>query len=98
MDDIFFSRGKFDHLMHCYFGQDFDLFGETMEEIVSEFKDSATPEDRRMLVAEIDNFIRVHPNDLDRAFRANYGYFFCPEPWGHTTASFLTEVKRLVQA
>lgn len=54
MDDIFFSHGKFDHLMHCYFWQDFDIFGETMEAILTEYKIGTTPEDRRMLIAEVN--------------------------------------------
>ncbi|NML31678.1 hypothetical protein HHL14_12625 [Paraburkholderia sp. G-4-1-8] len=85
-----------DHLMITYFGQDFDLFGETVPEIVACYeKDS--PYSYANLIYEIDAFRNEHPNDLTIAFNQKYGSGFSPEPWGYTTASFLDEVQRLLR-
>lgn len=85
-----------DHLFNTYFGQDFDLFGETVLEIVACYKKDC-PYDYENLVREIDSFRSEHPNDLDSAFEKDYGHDFDPVLWGYTTASFLEELKRLLK-
>ncbi|SDQ32238.1 contact-dependent growth inhibition system immunity protein [Paraburkholderia tuberum] len=84
-----------DHLMRTYFGQDFDLFGETVPEIVACYKQDS-PHDYANLVREIDSFRTEHSHDLAIAFDQMYGRGFSPEPWGYTVASFLDEIQRLL--
>jgi len=84
-----------DHLFTTYFGQDFDLFGETVPEIVACYKRDS-PYDYENLIREINSFRTEHPHDLTIAFDQIYGHGFSPEPWGYTTASLLDEIQRLL--
>ena len=86
-----------DHLLRAYFGEDFDLSGNTVEEIVGCYKGGSPVEHHRALREEIARFRQAHPHDLDAAFLASYEYYLDPPLWGHTTDSFLTEVDRLLR-
>nr|WP_244195953.1 contact-dependent growth inhibition system immunity protein [Paraburkholderia susongensis] len=83
-------------LFGAYFNQDFDLWGNTIPEIVSCYKRDSPREYHHELVSEINSFMNEHPVDLDSAFAKNYDSGFYPKLWGHTTASFLDELKRLL--
>ncbi|HEY2024821.1 contact-dependent growth inhibition system immunity protein [Paraburkholderia sp.] len=78
------------------FHEDFDLFGNTIEELVSSFTCECTPEEINATVAEIDQFKCDHAGNLDAAFEDEFGSQFNPTLWVHTTESFLDEVKRLL--
>jgi hypothetical protein len=78
------------------FHEDFDLFGNTIEELVLSFTCECTPEEIGATVAEIDQFRSDHARNLDAAFEEAFGRQFDPTLWGHTTASFLDELKRLL--
>lgn len=80
-----------------YFNQDFDLSGNTIPEILFCYKGDSTREDRLELIQELDSFMNEHPNDLDAAFERDYGSGFDPVLWGHTTASFLEQLKCLLR-
>ena len=80
-----------------YFGEDFDLWGNTIPEIVDFYKRESEPSQHNLLINEINNFTNNNIDDLDRCFKEVYGLYFDPEPWGHTTSSFLNELKRLLQ-
>lgn len=79
------------------FGQDYDLFGETVEEIVLAFKKEADGELTADVISQIDGFKKENKNDLDVAFVKTFGELGHVDMWGHTHASFLDEVKRLLQ-
>jgi len=83
-------------LFGAYFNQDFDLSGNTIPEIVACYKRDAPREYRQELINEIDSFMNEHPGDLDSAFERDYNSGFYPKLWGHTIASFLAELKRLL--
>lgn len=88
---------ELDQLMSVYFGEDFDLWGDTVEEIINKYNETLDPAQRCGIVKKIDAFKLTHPHNLDDAFSREYGKYFDPEPWGYTTASFLEELKRLLQ-
>jgi hypothetical protein len=83
-------------VFRAYFGQDFDLFGDTIPEIVSSYKRDSPQGCHHQLIEEINSFMDEHPTDLDSAFKRDYGSGFNPKLWDHTTASFLDELKRLL--
>lgn len=84
------------NFIHNYFGEDFDLWGGAIEEIFALYRSESDSAARSTLENEIDNFRRDNSRDLDASFKAAYGLSFNPVPWGHTTASFLDELKRLL--
>jgi len=90
------SYQSLDYLIHAYFNQDFDLWGETTEQIISCFRRENDDEQSRSVIADIDRLKAEHSADLDRNFDELYGLYVNPQAWGHTAASFLDEVKRLL--
>jgi hypothetical protein len=72
--------------MHIYFGQDFDLWGNTVEELVGCYKRDSPVEDHQTLRDEIARFRQAHPQDLDTAFMNAYPNEIDPSGWGYTTA------------
>lgn len=79
-----------------YFGEDYALWGNTIEEIFSLYKSESDLTARSMLGIEIDTFRRDNSRDLDASFKVTYGLFFNPVLWGHTATTFLDELKRLL--
>jgi hypothetical protein len=88
---------ELDQLLHVYFGEDFDIWGQTIEELVGCYKRDSPVKDHQTLREEIARFRQAHPHDLDAAFLAAYEYYIDPPLWGHTTDSFLKEVDRLLR-
>src|SRR4051812_44972799 len=88
---------ELDQMFGAYFNQDFDLWGDTIEEIVASYKDGTSRQQREGLLEEIDRFVGEYPDDLDAQLSARYGYDFDPVPWGHTARSFLDEVQRILR-
>ncbi|MCC8393559.1 hypothetical protein LJ656_13250 [Paraburkholderia sp. MMS20-SJTR3] len=84
---------EMDHMFSIYFGQDSDLFGASVPEIVACYKKDS-PHHCASLIREIDSFRSQHPNDLASAFEETYLRSFRPEPWGYTVTSFLDEIQR----
>ena len=80
------------HIFSIYFGQDFDLFGNTIPEIVSCYKKDA-PYHYEKLIQELADFRKEYPNNLDVVFKGSFCEEFSPEGWGHTAASFLDEIQ-----
>jgi hypothetical protein len=85
-----------DQLMWGYFNEDFDLWGDTIPEIVSKYKEVKIQSVLQATIKEIDEFMSFNPENLDSRFAAEYSPQFVPEPWGHTTISFLNELKHLL--
>ncbi|MGF6263563.1 hypothetical protein OKW50_000262 [Paraburkholderia youngii] len=78
------------------FHEDFDLFGNRIEELVLSFTCECTPEEINATVAEIDRFKSDHSGNLDAAFEETFGYQCDPTLWDKTTESFLDKPKRLL--
>ncbi|MBN3805260.1 hypothetical protein GXB81_19720 [Paraburkholderia sp. Ac-20336] len=85
-----------DFLIHSYFNEDFDLWGDNVPEIVSCFKKESDKALHKLVMEEIDRFKSDHSGNLNENFDAIYGLYVDPEPWGYTIASFLDELKRLL--
>ncbi|WP_368621023.1 contact-dependent growth inhibition system immunity protein [Paraburkholderia sp. BR13444] len=83
-------------LIGVYFNEDSDYWGDTIEALVRACVSRCTPEMINAKVADIDRFKRDHAGNLDAAFEQEFGRQFDPTLWGHTTESFLDELKRLL--
>ncbi|EKM8121679.1 hypothetical protein FR731_03310 [Enterobacter hormaechei] len=80
-----------DHLIATYFNQDYDLFGETIEEVMDEYLKCEGPEYARGVVTDCINFINTS-KDLEMEFLELYKFDFHPELWGITAKQFLTMI------
>ena len=76
------------------FHEDFDLFGDTIHELVWSYKEGRSKDEINATISDIDRFYFDNRDDLDAAFKKQFGYQCNPLLWGHTTASFLAELKR----
>ncbi|OLL28888.1 hypothetical protein BTH42_25375 [Burkholderia sp. SRS-W-2-2016] len=86
-----------DSLIRGYFNEDFDLWGNTVAEVLCCFKEENDPVIHTLVATEIERFKRNHSANLDKSFEKIYGLYVDPEPWGHSTVSFLEELKRLLR-
>ncbi|GCB04858.1 contact-dependent growth inhibition system immunity protein [Ralstonia sp. SET104] len=85
-------------LIVCYFHEDYDLFGETMEEIVSSFNADADDDLRMEVVSQIDAFKIENDKNIDAAFVEIFGELGHIDMWGQKkVVPFLDELKRLLQ-
>ncbi len=79
-----------------YFGQDYSIWGETIEAIVKSFKNDCSAEVISLLLDEMRRLIKNHPNDLDYVFDLLSEGDFDVSLWGHTAKSFLVKVEHLM--
>ena len=84
---------ELDHFFGAYLNQDFDLSGESIEDLVRSYLKETAPARHSKMLAEIAAFRSAHAADLDRGLSESYGNDFDPEPWGHTAASFFQLVE-----
>ncbi|MBB5465707.1 hypothetical protein OKW30_002760 [Paraburkholderia sp. Clong3] len=83
-------------LIRSRFHEDFDLFGNSVEELVSSYTENMPRSDIDALISDVDSFKAHYPDTLESEFKKRFGRQFDPVLWGYTTASFLDEVKRLL--
>jgi hypothetical protein len=88
---------RLDNFFGAYLNQDYQLSGETIEEVVDTYTQDTSAEYRKELSDEIARFCRAHSHDLDAALSASYGFHFDPALWDHSAASFFELVQRLLQ-
>lgn len=86
-----------DVLIKAYLNQDYSYYADTLEGVIDAYKDDAAPEQIQGLRADIARFLADHPDTLDAAFEAAYGFDFGPELWGLTAESFLRKLDRQLQ-
>ncbi|EYU14975.1 contact-dependent growth inhibition system immunity protein [Photorhabdus aegyptia] len=90
------ERKYIDDLILTYFHQDYLLFGETIDEIVTDYLNCQHPITIISLIREINNFIR-NSDDVEKDFQSlNYDEFV-PELWDTTALDFLNHVSKLAQ-
>lgn len=81
-------------LTQTYFGQDRDIFGETIEEVVQSYCDNGENA-TRWLKNEITEMLKTEDdNELIAHMKLLAENQFSPDPWGETWRSFLQRVLR----
>ncbi|MDH5325572.1 MAG: contact-dependent growth inhibition system immunity protein [Gammaproteobacteria bacterium] len=88
------SYQNLDNLIFSYFNQDFDLGGDSIEEIVKGFNSSHTEEQRNQVRQEIQAFMAG--DNVESVFEEKYGFDVDPALWGHTAKSFLEKLLALI--
>ncbi|MCC8393560.1 hypothetical protein LJ656_13260 [Paraburkholderia sp. MMS20-SJTR3] len=86
---------EMDQFFCTYFSQDFDLFGETVREIVECYKFDC-PHHYKNLIGELESFRSDHADDLSTAFMP-FRHGFHPEGWGYTIATFFDEIQSVLK-
>ncbi|NHB95841.1 contact-dependent growth inhibition system immunity protein [Photorhabdus stackebrandtii] len=90
------ERKYIDDLILTYFHQDYQLFGETIDEIIDDYLNCQYPITIISLIREIRIFIS-NSDDVEKDFDSlNYNEFV-PELWETTALDFLNHVSKLAQ-
>lgn len=79
-------------LISGWFHQDFDIEGDTIEEIIAAFYASSTLEVRLAVIAEIEHFLREHAAAVDDEFVRIFQPDIDPAGFAHDTRAFLQEI------
>jgi len=83
-------------LLGGWFHQDFDIDGDTLEEILAKFK-SVTPEVEILGVkSDIETFIKNSGDALDNEFVAHFQPDVDPAGWGMTTREWLMRIHEIL--
>ena len=93
------SNGKYENLEQLSvsrFHEDYSLYGDSLPALVRSYAEKVSARDRVATISDIERFRRDHRRDIDAAFDVAYGRYCDPVLWGHTAASFLDELKRLL--
>jgi hypothetical protein len=77
-----------------WFHQDFDLMGETVPDVARAFAESATPQMRAALAADIARFLDEHPDDTESAFVDLLAPEIEPTGLGYSVRGFLEDIRR----
>lgn len=80
--------------VHGYFHQDFDIVGDTVTDIVTEYKAAAHAYDVMGLKADIARFIHQYADNADEAFVAIFNPDIDPVAWSGSTIAWLREVEK----
>jgi len=83
-------------LIGGWFHQDFDLAGETLEEILSSYRNGSSPEHRAATSAEISRLLDDESIDLDRDFQPLFEPGVLPAQWSLTTRDWLLRLRELI--
>jgi CdiI immunity protein len=79
-------------LISGWFHQDFDIEGDTIEEIIGAFHASSTLEARQAVIAEITHFLHQHAAAIDGEFMRIFQPDVNPAGFAHDTRAFLQEI------
>jgi len=83
-------------LIGGWFHQDFDIEGETIEEIIGAFNRSSTPQQRLAVSADITEFLRANDARLDADFIRIFNPDIEPTGFAASTRAFLEEIARQI--
>ncbi|WP_336749169.1 contact-dependent growth inhibition system immunity protein [Pantoea vagans] len=80
-------------LIRVFFGQDYDLFGETVEEVLNSYLETENPKTAEKVCQEAEYLLTLNDQELIEAFQSISQGEFNPEPWGETVRTFLEKIK-----
>lgn len=85
-------------LIRVFFGQDYDLFGETVEEVLDSYLETENQKTAEKVCKEAENLLSLNDAALTEEFETISQGEFYPEPWGETVRSFLEKLKNHLRA
>ena len=87
---------ELEHLMGGWFHQDYDVEGDTLEEVVAAYLAVASAPQRRTLVEDIERFLRT-ARDVDGDFQDTFQPDVIPTGFAPTTREFLERIAALAK-
>jgi len=84
-------------LLAGYFHEDYDLFGETIEEVALCYKQATRAEEIKQACLEMDRFVAEFGPRSAEAYSQNWGSFN-PAGGGYTIPAFFEELKRILNS
>jgi hypothetical protein len=82
-------------LMGGWFHQDFDINGDTLDEIIAAYRGVTPVDQQRSLATEIERFLN-EPGDVDYEFQRRFKPDVSPTGFAPTTRQFLTTIASLL--
>ncbi|MEN4830909.1 contact-dependent growth inhibition system immunity protein [Pantoea vagans] len=79
-------------LIRVFFGQDYDLFGETVEEVLDSYLETENSKTAEKVCQEAEYLLSLNDQALIEAFQSISQGEFNPEPWGETVRTFLEKI------
>ncbi|RZI57064.1 MAG: hypothetical protein EOP37_21855 [Rubrivivax sp.] len=84
--------------MGGYFHQDFDINGDTLEEVVAVFVADSDAPLRRLLIADIDAFLDTGDDGMEERFQDYFRPDIIPTGFRPTTGEFLLAIRGELEA
>lgn len=84
-------------LIRVFFGQDYDLFGETVEEVLDSYLETENPKTAEKVCQEAEYLLSLNDQALIEAFQSISQGEFNPEPWGETVRTFLEKMNNYLR-
>ncbi|WMD22950.1 contact-dependent growth inhibition system immunity protein [Achromobacter seleniivolatilans] len=85
------------NLLAGYFHEDYDLFGETIEEVVLAYKQVSTSEEVAQVCCEMEKFVVEFGSSAAAAYAEHWGSFN-PAGGGYTISAFFDALKRVLNS
>ncbi|PKH24728.1 hypothetical protein CIG19_06840 [Enterobacterales bacterium CwR94] len=80
-------------LLVVFFGPDFEMFGETVDEIMHNYRKIENEVALSNLRNQISDILSLPDAQLDKVMSGLAENQFSPDPWGFTWRSFLEKVQ-----
>lgn len=75
-------------LLSGWFHQDFDVEGDTIEDIIRSFNKSCSRQDRQLLMADISRFLGIGDDQIDNEFMRIFNPEIEPTGFASSTRAF----------
>ena len=84
-----------DHFLNAYMHQDWELFGDSLEDVVQTYASDTSPVEMQQLRDEIVQLLTVEGHRIETSYYALYPNSVMPSGWGMSVADWLTRVANL---
>ncbi|KAA3514375.1 contact-dependent growth inhibition system immunity protein [Agrobacterium rosae] len=76
--------------------QDMDLEYDTVPEALAGYARFTKPDEKQMLLAEINHFLERYHNDLEGEFSRRFWFDFTPDTIGQTASQFFAMLREIL--
>ncbi|MGO4765483.1 contact-dependent growth inhibition system immunity protein [Cupriavidus sp. 2KB_3] len=80
-------------LIGAYFNQDFDMVGNSIEDLIAVYISESDPATRKRVIQDIERFMAENRGAIEEAYRREFGEEI---DWGISHEAFLRKVEHLI--